>query len=116
MKVIYDIILFYLITIVHNETVETVVNSCGLVGYNEPKDSSECKEKGEYCCFVHIEGESNGKKINKKFCVTSPSDIKINEVKNDIESYTKLELKELVCNNSLFIKVSFYLFLLILFI
>ena len=57
-----------------------------------------------------------GKKINKKFCETSPSDIKINEVKNDIETYTKLELKELVCNNSLFIKVSFYLFLLILFI
>ena len=55
------------------------------------------------------------RKLIKNFA-TSPSDIKINEVKNDIETYTKLELKELVCNNSLFIKISFYLFLLILFI
>ena len=61
MKVIYDIILFYLIIIVHNETVETVVNSCGLFGYNEPKDSGECQEKGDYCCYIHIEGESNRK-------------------------------------------------------
>ena len=68
MKVIYGTILFYLIIIVHNQAIEKVVNSCGLVGNNEPKDSGEWKEKGEYFCYAHIEGESNGKKINKKFC------------------------------------------------
>ena len=114
MKVINAIVFFYLIIIIHNE--EQVINTCGKIGYDEPQNPNECQQKGEYCCYVHIEGESNGKQINKKFCVTTASNIKINDVKSDIEKYTGLTLKELVCNNSHSIKVTFYLLFLIIFI
>ena len=113
MKVINDI--FILLTFfVFIATNEDVVNTCGVIGYNQPTDSSQCKQDGEICCFIEIKNEKNttDAKTNKKFCVTSPSLIDIKDVKEEIEKDTGFKLAQLVCNNSNFIKNTLFIFLL----
>ena len=106
---IFFIIFFILLN--DNVTAE-VINTCGKIGYNEPANSNECIEPNEVCCFVHLYKDTN----QKKFCVSSPSKIDIDDVKGNIFDYTGYELKELTCNNSSFINNSLILYLLILFI
>ena len=76
-----------------------VVNTCSSLGYNEPANSDECKEDGEICCFVEIE-DDKGNPL--KFCVSSPSDIEMDDVKDEIKEYTGFTLKNLKCNKSQF--------------
>ena len=90
-----------------------VINTCGKIGYGEPANSNECIEPNEICCFVHLFKDTSNQ---KKFCVSSPSKIDIDDVKGNIFDYTGYELKELTCNNSSFINNSLILYLLILFL
>ena len=81
-----------------------VINTCGKLGYEQPANSDECKEDGEMCCFVEIKDstftDNNGA---RRFCVSSPSDIELDDVKDDIKRYTGYEISTLKCNESQFI-------------
>ena len=117
-----NIIIFYIFFYLVNSQVPSgsVVNTCGKIGYNEPSDQNDCKENGEICCFVHLKKiptpGTPGTLGEKKFCVSAPSKISIEDVKEDIESYTNFELHQLVCNNSNFIKITIIISLLFLFV
>ena len=101
MKLINVIILSFLLFLINTQVPQgKVVNTCGLKEYREPENSSECKEEGEICCFVKIQGNFG----TKKFCVSTPSKIEKDEVKIEIKNYTSYELVELVCNKASIIK------------
>ena len=86
-------------------------NTCGKIGYGIPT-KDECKEDGEVCCYVKISDGTN----NKAFCVSAPSIIKPDDVKDEIKTYTSYNLEELVCNKACFMKNVYMVLLLILFI
>ena len=101
MKIINVIILVFLLSVINTQVPKNnAINTCGLREYREPENPAECKEEGEICCYVKIEGDFG----TKKFCVSSPSMIEKDEVKDDIKNYTLYELKELTCNKASFIK------------
>ena len=110
MKEIYKIIFFFMLLNFVRQDVE-VINSCGKIGYGQPSVESECIEKGEYCCYVEIKISDTD---TRKYCVTSPSEIEIGDVKEEIEKYTEGELLKLKCNISHFINNSLIINLLIL--
>ena len=115
MKVIDAIILLLLIIVSCDAQGVKVLNSCGKIGYDEPADISECKQEEEYCCFIHVKNDTQN--INKRFCLSAPSDIKKEDIKSEIETYSKVTIEQFECvNDSHFIKNTFYLFLLLLFI
>ena len=96
--------IFLILKINYSIEVENrVINTCGIVGYNQPASADDCKEDGQMCCFVSIE-DSNSDGGVRKFCVTAPSEIEYDDVKDDIKKYTGYKLKELKCNASQFIK------------
>ena len=111
-----DIIIFCLFFyLVNNQVLNNqVINTCGKIGYIPPNSVTDCVEKGEICCFVHLKNTPDG---DKTFCVSAPSKIAIEDVKEDIESYTNFKLHQLVCNeNSNFIKNTIIITLLFLFV
>ena len=110
MKVINVIIFILLVIFLTNEE-DNVINTCGVIGYTQPKDSGECKSEGEICCFVKIKNEANSSE--KSFCVSSPSLIDIKDVKEEIEKNTGFKLENLVCNYSNFMKSTLFIFLLL---
>ena len=91
----------FLILKINYSNEENVINTCGIVGYTQPRKVDDCKEDDEVCCFVEIEDSTNGV---RRFCVSSPSDIEFDDVKDDIKKYTGFTLKALKCNESQFIK------------
>ena len=80
--------------------VRKVVNTCSSLGYDQPSGPDQCKENGEICCYVEI---TNDKNEDLKFCVSSPSDIEMDDVKVEIKDYTGYTLKSLKCNESQFL-------------
>lgn len=111
-----DIIIFCLFFYLANNQVPTgkVINTCGKVGYYPPDYSTDCVQPGEICCFVYLKNTPDG---DKRFCVSAPSKITLDDVQDDIESYTNFKLHQLVCNdNSNFIKNTTIISLLLLFI
>ena len=111
MKEIYKIIFFFMLLNFVRQEEKEVINSCGKIGYGQPTDESECIEKGEYCCFMKIKISDTD---TRSYCVTSPSEIDIGDVKEEIEKYTDVELLKLKCNISHFINNSLIINLLIL--
>ena len=111
MKVINAIIFILLVIFLTNEEDNDVINACGVIGYDQPKNSNDCKSEGEICCFVKIKDEANSSE--KSFCVSSPSLIDIKDVKEEIEKNTGFKLQELVCNYSNFMKSTLFIFLLL---
>ena len=114
MKIINVIILVFLFFLVNTQVPkDKVINTCGIKDYREPINPTDCKEDDEICCYVEIKGDFG----SKRFCVSSPSKIDKDEVKDDIKNYTSYELKNLICNKSSFIKnwtiISFLLLLII---
>ena len=99
---------------------DKVINTCGKLDYSQPENSDECKEDGEMCCFVEIKDstftDNNGV---RRFCVSSPSDIELDDVKDDIKTYTGYEITAVKCNESQFIMnnilIIFALFVFMLF-
>ena len=79
-----------------------VINTCGRLEYKQPTNADECKEEGEMCCYVEIT-DPNDSSNNLKFCVSSPSDIKMEDVKDEVKEYTGYTLKSLKCNEGKFI-------------
>ena len=92
-----------------------VINTCGKLGYDPPSGPEECKEKGEYCCFLHIQNTKTTTE-ELKFCVSSPSDIDIDDVKSEIQSYTGYKILQLSCNKGQIIKDSITVLLVLFFI
>ena len=90
---------------------EKVVNTSGVIGYNQPKVPNDCKSKGEICFFVKIKNETNS--YNKSFCVSSPSLIDIKDVKEEIKKNTGFKLEQLNCSYSNFMKSTLFIFLLL---
>ena len=88
-----------------------VINTCSNIGYREPTGPNQCIQSGEICCFVRLKISDNE---YKRFCASSPSNIDINDVKDEIKNYTSYELVELSCNKALFTKNSIIIPLLIL--
>ncbi len=78
----------------------SVVNTCSNLGYTQPSSSDDCKEDGEICCYVEIKDENDNL---LKFCVSSPSDIEMDDVKYEIKEYTGFTLQSLKCNKGQFI-------------
>ena len=102
MKKILFIFLFFIPEIIYSA--DNVINTCGKLGYGQPQNSDDCKEDGEWCCFVEIKDSTftdNGGV--RTFCVTSPSDIELDDVKVDIKTYTGYEITAVKCNESQFI-------------
>ena len=77
-----------------------VVNTCSNLGYSQPSSSDDCKEDGEICCYVEITDDQSQ---SLRFCVSSPSDIEMDDVKDEIKEYTGFTLQNLKCNKSQFI-------------
>ena len=119
MKKILFIFLFFIPKIIC-QIQDNVINTCGKLGYGQPQNSDDCKEDGEWCCFVEIKDSTftdNGGV--RTFCVTSPSDIELDDVKDDIKTYTGYEITAVKCNESQFIMnnilIIFALFVFMLF-
>ena len=73
-----------------------------------PVDASECRSDYSYCCSIKMNVKLiNGSYVEKKFCVSSPSDIKLKDVKIDINDYTNSELVQIICNSSKYFQVIF---------
>ncbi len=107
MRAINSIIFGFLFYMATSE----VINTCGNIGYFEPTGPNQCIQSGEICCFVKIKISNNE---YKNFCASSPSNIEIDDVKDEIKNYTSYELVELSCNKALFPKNSIIIPLLIL--
>ena len=101
MRILNNIMFTLIILVLNIQCEDRVINTCGQLEYKQPTNADECKEEGEICCFVKIEDPDNNKEL--KFCVSSPSDIEMDDVKNEIKDYTGYNLKELKCNKSQFI-------------
>ena len=114
------VFLFFVPKIICQATADKVINTCGKLDYVQPENSDECKEDGEMCCFVEIKDstftDNNGV---RRFCVSSPSDIELDDVKDDIKKYTGYEITVVKCNESQFIMnnilIIFALFVFMLF-
>ena len=104
MKKLLFIFLFFIPKIICDGTVsaDSVINTCGKLGYGQPQNSDDCKEDGEWCCFAEIKDTTSSSGF-RKFCVSSPSDIELDDVKDDIKTYTGYEITGLKCNESQFI-------------
>ena len=89
-------IIIIIITFVENQVPsDKVINTCGNLGYEMPRDETECKQKEEICCYVQLSIPGG----EKSFCVSAPSIIKQNDVEKDINTFTGYTLKKLVCND-----------------
>ena len=112
------VFLFFVPKIICQATADKVINTCGKLDYVQPENSDECKEDGEMCCFVEIKDSTSTDGV-RKFCVSSPSDIELDDVKNDIKTYTGYEITAVKCNESQFIMnnilIIFALFVFMLF-
>ena len=105
MKIILFIFLFFIPKIICDPATAKVINTCGKLDYAQPENSDECKEDGEMCCFVEIKDATEFIADGgvRRFCVSSPSDIVLDDVKEDIKRYTGYEISALKCNESQFI-------------
>ena len=105
MKIILFIFLFFIPKIICDPATAKVINTCGSLGYAQPRNSDDCKEDGEMCCFVEIKDATEFVADGgvRRFCVSSPSDIELDDVKDDIKTYTGYEISALKCNESQFI-------------
>ena len=95
-----------------------VLNTCGVIGYDQPANADKCKESGKICCYVEISKTEGGTTTTTKFCVSSPSDIEKDDVEKEIKEYTGFTLEALKCNKGEFLYNSMVLalfFALILF-
>ena len=91
-----------------------VINTCGNIGYRQPSQSDECKENNQICCYVSLQEPDTGNTVS--FCVSSPSDIEIGDVKDEIKDYTGFTILDLKCNKSQYIYNSIMVSLLLIFI
>ncbi len=80
-----------------------VINSCGkkTLGYNQPSNAEDCTDENGVCCYVTV----TIKGVEKKFCATSPSMIKGNNVTEEIRDYIDAEKVTIKCNDGSFIKM-----------
>ena len=113
MKAVKIITLSLIYSLVKSQVPEgSVINSCGLRGYSMPNQTSDCKSDYGYCCYVKM--KVNG--AEKSFCASSPSDIKLKDVKDDIDDYTNSELEDIACNDGLYIKFGLFMMLFLFYI
>ena len=69
-----------------------------------PIDASECRSDYGYCCSIKMNVKLiKGSYVEKTFCVSSPSDIKL----KDVDDYTNSELVQIICNSSKYFQVVF---------
>ena len=113
MKAINSIIFIFILFIIKAEDEKQVINTCGKIGYGQPKDASQCVQSGEVCCFVQIKISDSE---TRRFCASAPSKISIDDVKEEIKDYTSYQITGLSCNRAYFIKNTILIPLLIIFI
>ena len=66
---------------------------------SEARNANECKEDGEICCYVEVrDPENNNQKL--RFCVSSPSHLVKDDIKDEVKLYTGYILDDLKCNKS----------------
>ena len=76
-----------------------VINTCGYLETKQPRNANECKEDGEICCYVEVrDPENNNQKL--RFCVSSPSHLVKDDIKEEVKVYTGYILEDLKCNES----------------
>ena len=76
-----------------------VINTCGRNTYDEPTKAEDCVEQGEICCYVEVrDPENNNQKL--RFCVSSPSHLVKDDIKEEVKVYTGYILEDLKCNES----------------
>ena len=79
-----------------------VINTCGYLETKQPRNANECKEDGEICCYVEVrDPENNNQKL--RFCVSSPSHLVKDDIKDEVKLYTGYILDDLKCNKSKFL-------------
>ena len=93
-----------------------VINTCGNLGYKQPEKAEDCVEDKQICCYASLEYKENEETKNIKFCVSSPSDIEKDDVKDEILQYTKFTILDLKCNKSQYIYNSMMILSLFIFI
>ena len=76
--------IFLILKINYSFEDDNVINTCGIIGYTQPASADDCKEDGQMCCFVSIEDSRSTGGV-RKFCVTAPSEIEYDDVKDDIK-------------------------------
>ena len=79
-----------------------VINTCGYLETKQPRNANECKEDGEICCYVEVrDPENNNQKL--RFCVSSPSHLVKDDIKDEVKLYTGYILDDLKCNKSTYL-------------
>ena len=113
MKAIKLITLVLIFTLINSQVPDDkVINSCGMRNYSMPDKADDCPSDYGYCCFIKMNVKDlSGKEIEKRFCASSPSNIQLKDVKDDINDYTNSEIVEISCNDGLYVKFSLFLML-----
>ena len=113
MKGIKVITLMLIFTLIKSQVPDDmVINSCGKRNYEMPAEAKDCPSDYGYCCFIKMKVKNlSGEEIEKTFCASSPSNIKLDDVKSDIDDYTNSEITEISCNDGLYAKLSLFLML-----
>ena len=104
--------LFFAFEINSPITCRKVINTCGKMNYDEPEKAEDCIVEGQICCYVSIKDKNDEV---TKFCVSSPYDIKKEDVEKEIKDYTGFTILELHCNKSQYINSSMFALLFLTF-
>ena len=90
-----------------------VINTCGYLETKQPRNANECREEGEICCYVEVTDPSNNNQ-KLRFCVSSPSHLVKDDIKEEVKDYTGYILDNLVCNHCKYILNNFILIIIYL--
>ena len=94
MKLLFHIILIFLITYAYSQITKTF-NGCGkITDYREPNKEEDCKDSSEICCFISLKIDDNK---TKKFCFPAPDKIERDDVEKEIKDYTGYNVETLTC-------------------
>ena len=96
MKLLFHILLIYFFAYVNTSVPPgKTVNGCGKMGYEEPQKTEDCKDDYEICCYISLKIDEG----SKRFCFPAPEKMELDDVKEEIETYTGYEVESLKCND-----------------
>ena len=91
MKLLFLIVLIIYFSYIINA--DQVVNGCGKLNYEQPREPEQCRDSLEICCFVSLKKDSDT--IN--FCFPAPDKMELDDVKKEVEENTGYTVEKLTC-------------------